>query len=285
MLTYREMMHTYAEVAGLPQAPDRAGARAVTPSLSSRWVGLVTPLPGGLARPLVESLVNEVVVHDHLGRPRSAIARRSRSGESLELALRRVGGRRRADPLVRRRSCPATHPPTPCPTDPDWSGGTVFIDEQTAEADAPADAVFAVVAGIGGDRGWFVADVLWTVRGMADKLVGGVGMRRGRRHPDQLRVGDALDFWRVEAVRAAPPAAPAGRDAAARRGVAGVARRGPRGRAGRCCASGRCSSPGACSAASTGTLVLPFHGLIFGQLARDIARRAAATEGSVGSAR
>ncbi len=63
--------------------------------------------------------------------------------------------------------------------------------------------MFATVTGIGGDRGWYVAPLLWGIRGWADKVLGGVGMRRGRRHPDQLWVGDALDFWRVEAIE--PP--------------------------------------------------------------------------------
>jgi hypothetical protein len=68
------------------------------------------------------------------------------------------------------------------------------------ETKAPPKAVFTAFSGIGGKRGWLYADWLWKIRGLMDRLVGGVGMRRGRRNPDMLRAGDALDFWRVEAV-------------------------------------------------------------------------------------
>src|SRR5690606_34838970 len=77
---------------------------------------------------------------------------------------------------------------------------SLLVDAQVAESGAPPAGAFATVSGIGGDRGWYVAPLLWRLRGAVDKLAGGVGMRRGRRHPDELRVGDALDFWRVEAV-------------------------------------------------------------------------------------
>ena len=281
VLTYREMMHTYAEVAGLRKrwiVP----VPVLSPSLSSRWVGLVTPLPGGLARPLVESLVNEVIVHDHsidLFDDHPAVSFR----ESLELALRRV-----EDVDVRTRwsdaSLPGQTPADPLPSDPDWSGGTVFIDEQTATADAPADAVFAVAAGIGGDRGWFVADLLWTLRGIADKLVGGPGMRRGRRHPDHLRVGDALDFWRVEAYE--PPRLLRLRAEMRLPGEAWmewvVEDEGP----GRSLLRQRALFvPRGLFGRLYWYAVLPFHGLIFGKLAADIARRAGSVEGSVGSGR
>ncbi len=196
MLTYREMMHTYAEVAGLRRRwiiP----VPVLSPRLSSKWVGLVTPLPGELAKPLVESLVNEVVVTDDghgLFRDRPPLSFR----EAVELALHRI-----EDVDVRTRwsdaSLPGRTPADPLPSDPDWSGGTVLTDVQEVTTDASPEDVFAVASGIGGDRGWFVADRLWTIRGWADKLVGGPGMRRGRRDPDRVRVGDAVDFWRVEA--------------------------------------------------------------------------------------
>jgi hypothetical protein len=83
--------------------------------------------------------------------------------------------------------------------DPEWAGGTIYEDRREMVTTAEAEQVFATVAGVGGTRGWYVANRLWHIRGLIDKLIGGVGMRRGRRHPDQLRVGDALDFFRVEA--------------------------------------------------------------------------------------
>ena len=196
VMTYREMMQTYADVAGLRRRVI-VPVPVLTPRLSSLWVGVVTPLPTDLAAPLVESLVNEVVVTEEsvdlfAGRDRISFRR------SIELALRRVESidvnTRWSDALL-----PGSTPADPLPSDPDWSGGTAFVDTQTASTDqADAAAVFAVAAGIGGERGWFVADALWTLRGAADKVFGGPGMRRGRRHPDHLRVGDALDFWRVE---------------------------------------------------------------------------------------
>jgi hypothetical protein len=82
------------------------------------------------------------------------------------------------------------------PGDPDWSGGTVFRDERKVIIDAPASATFRAVCRLGGEHGWY-ADWLWRIRGALDRLVGGPGLRRGRRDPDSLRYGDALDFWRV----------------------------------------------------------------------------------------
>jgi Protein of unknown function (DUF2867) len=167
----------------------------LSPRLSSLWIGLVTPLPVPLARTLVDSLVNEVVVRDDAictVVPRETLGYR----ESVRLALRRV-----ADLNVETRWSDAELTPAdPLPADPEWSGGNVVADEQCVEKTAAPAAVFTVLLGIGGKRGWFVANWLWQLRGVADRLVGGIGMRRGRRHPDTLRVGDTLDFWRVEAL-------------------------------------------------------------------------------------
>jgi uncharacterized protein YbjT (DUF2867 family) len=197
VLTYREMMQTYAEVAGLSKRRI-IGIPVLTPALSSRWVGLVTPLPAGLARPLVESLINEVVVTRPTV-PDGALPTPLTFRDAVELALERS-----ASLQVSTRWSDATlsghSPADPLPTDPDWAGGSILTDHQRARSAAPPHAVYATVAGIGGERGWYVTPLLWQVRGWADKLVGGVGMRRGRRHPDDLWVGDALDFWRVEAV-------------------------------------------------------------------------------------
>lgn len=197
VLTYRQMMDTFAEVEGLRR---RLIVRVpvLSPSLSSHWVGLVTPLPADLARPLIDSLVNEVVVHDDSIRDivdREPISYR----RAVELALHRLMdlevSTTWADAELRGRT-----PADPLPADPGWSGGTVLSDVQQVEVDAPPEDVFAVVQGIGGERGWLAGEWLWILRGGLDRLVGGVGLRRGRRHPDRLRVGDSLDFWRVEAL-------------------------------------------------------------------------------------
>lgn len=195
VVTYEEMMRTYAEVAGLRR---RLVLRVplLTPRLSSHWVGLVTPLPLGLARPLIDSLVNEVIVRDEALQqtmPHDPLPFR----EAVELAVRRV-----EDLAVTSRwsdaTLPGRTPADPLPTDRDWAGGTLLSDEQSATTTAAPEALYRVVSGIGGDRGWYVTDWLWGIRGTIDGLIGGVGMRRGRRHPDDLREGDALDFWRVE---------------------------------------------------------------------------------------
>jgi len=89
-------------------------------------------------------------------------------------------------------------PSDPLPTDPDWAGGSLYVDDRVRHSSAPPDALWRVVEGIGGDRGWYSWALAWRVRGWLDRAVGGVGLRRGRRDPDRLYVGDALDFWRVE---------------------------------------------------------------------------------------
>lgn len=196
VLTYREMMQTYAQVAGLAHRGILA-VPVLTPRLSSHWVGLVTPLPTGLAKPLVEGLANEVVVTQNpIGPvvPRETLQFRT----AIELALRRVAEQHVA---TRWTDAEGTRSPAdPAPSDPSWAGGLVLTDTREAYADAAPDEVFDVIEGIGGRHGWYVTRPLWEVRGVVDKLVGGIGMRRGRRDADRLRVGDALDFWRVEAV-------------------------------------------------------------------------------------
>src|SRR6185295_9791418 len=86
--------------------------------------------------------------------------------------------------------------------DPDWAGGTVFVDRRQIDVSASPSVVFRAISRLGGSTGWYGADWLWRLRGSFDRLVGGPGLRRGRRHPDRLTFGDALDFWRVTAVEA-----------------------------------------------------------------------------------
>jgi uncharacterized protein YbjT (DUF2867 family) len=196
VLTYREMMDRYAEVAGLRRRLV-IPVPLLTPRLSSHWVNLVTPLPYGLARPLVDSLINDVVVHPERDIRRYVDHRPLTMVESLERALVRVG-----DLEIRTSwmdSVPTDAPAFPMPQDPDWAGGTMYQNTQEISSDVDPAALFSVVSGVGGARGWYSANSLWALRGWFDKMVGGVGMRRGRRHPDELRVGDALDFFRVEA--------------------------------------------------------------------------------------
>lgn len=201
VLTYREMMDRYAAIAGLRRRLI-IPVPLLTPRLSSHWVNLVTPLPYGLARPLVDSLINDVVVHPERDIRRLVAHEPYTLDEAIERALAVVG-----DFEIRTSwmdSAPSNTAASPMPQDPDWAGATIYQDIQEVTSTASASDLFTAVSGIGGDRGWYVAGPLWTLRGWVDKLIGGVGMRRGRRHPDLLRVGDALDFFRVEAHE--PPA-------------------------------------------------------------------------------
>jgi uncharacterized protein YbjT (DUF2867 family) len=198
VLTYRDMMQRYAAVAGLPRRLI-VPVPVLTPWLSSHWVGLVTPVPSSIARPLVESLRNEVVaadhdIADHIPDPPDGLLGFE---QSVELALSRI---RDADVATRWSSATVPGAPSdPLPTDPRWTGGSLYVDRRTRPVDASPQDLWRVIEGIGGERGWYSFPLAWRVRGIADRLVGGVGLRRGRLHPDRVHVGDVVDFWRVEA--------------------------------------------------------------------------------------
>ncbi|MGY1826730.1 SDR family oxidoreductase [Blastococcus sp. SYSU DS0541] len=197
VMDYAAMMRRYARVAGLP--PRRIlPLPVVTPSLSSHWVGVVTPVPASIARPLVESLRTAVVCTEHdIARyvpdpPEGLLG----FDDAVRLAIQRI---RDSDVATRWASASVPGAPSdPLPTDPDWAGGSLYVDERERTTTAPVEAVWRVVEGIGGDTGWYSWPLAWRVRGWLDRAVGGVGLRRGRRNPDRLFVGDALDFWRVE---------------------------------------------------------------------------------------
>ncbi|MFF9814974.1 SDR family oxidoreductase [Streptomyces sp. NPDC014006] len=199
VLTYLEMMQRYAAVAGLPRRLI-VPVPVLTPGLSSQWVGLVTPVPASIARPLTESLRHEVVCRERdieqyvpcpPGHPLGF-------DRSVALALQRV---RDAQVSTRWSSASVPGAPSdPLPTDPDWAGGSLYTDVREREADVAPDALWRVIEGIGGENGWYSFPLAWAVRGWLDRLVGGVGLRRGRRDARRLRVGDSLDFWRVEEI-------------------------------------------------------------------------------------
>ena len=195
VVTYAEMMQTYAEVAGLPRRII-VPVPLLSPRLSSRWVGLVTPLPARIAVPLIDSLRHEVVMTNHdidTLVPHQPLTFR----ESLELALRHT----RAEAIDTRWSDAGFASADAIPGDPEWAGGSVFEDHQTVESQASPEALYQAFARIGGDNGYYVVDWAWSLRGLADKLIGGPGLRRGRRHPVDLRPGESLDFWRVVEVQ------------------------------------------------------------------------------------
>lgn len=200
VLTYEEMMHCYARVAKLRK---RVIVRvpALSPRLSAHWIGVVTPVPNSVARPLVDSLKNTVVCHEHdiaqyVPDPPEGLLGIDRA---IELALARVRELR----VPTRWSSAATRgaPSDPLPSDPDWAGGSLYVDERERVVQASPESLWRVLEGIGGDRGWYSFPLGWRVRGWLDRWSGGPGLRRGRRDPDDLFVGDALDWWRVEEVK------------------------------------------------------------------------------------
>ena len=200
VLTYRDMMQRYAAVAGLTRRVI-IPVNVLTPRLSSHWVGVVTPVPNSLARPLVESLVHEVVVKDrdiarYVPDPPEGLLGFDRS---VELALQKV---RDADVATRWSSASTPGAPSdPLPSDPDWAGGSLYVDERSSPVAATPASLWSVIAGIGGVNGWYSWALAWRVRGWLDVVSGGPGLRRGRRLPHAVQVGDAVDWWRVEDVQ------------------------------------------------------------------------------------
>jgi hypothetical protein len=200
VLTYRDMMQRYAKAAGLTRR-FILPVNVLTPRLSSHWVGVVTPVPNSLARPLVESLVHEVVVKDrditrYLPDPPEGLLG---FDLAVELALKRIGD---ADVATRWSSASTPGAPSdPLPSDPEWAGGSLYVDERSSPVAASRSSLWRVIAGIGGVNGWYSWALAWRVRGWLDVVSGGPGLRRGRRLPDRVRVGDAVDWWRVEDVQ------------------------------------------------------------------------------------
>jgi uncharacterized protein YbjT (DUF2867 family)/uncharacterized protein YndB with AHSA1/START domain len=204
VITYGELFRTYARAAHI-RAPLIVPLPLLTPALSAFWVNLITPVPAHLIRPLIEGLKNEVVCHDRrildlvpqeLLSCHDAIAQAlSEAGQGPAPSCCFDAGQACApDFLTSRTSCPAEWTKA---GDAPFAGGTLFTADYAATLDAPVERVWDAVTRIGGDTGWYAGDILWRIRGLADKLVGGPGHMRGRRDPEQLGPGDALDFWRV----------------------------------------------------------------------------------------
>lgn len=198
VLTYLDMLRRYAAVAGLRRRVILV-VPVLTPWLSAQWVNLVTPVPRAIAVPLVESLVHEVVCRDHtvaevIPDPPGGLTSYDRA---IALALARV---RQAEVPTRWSDATPGEPSEPMPLDPAWSGGSVYTDVRQARTSADPRVLWDVVEAVGGETGWYSFPLAWSVRGWLDRLSGGVGLRRGRRDPHRLRVGEALDWWRVERV-------------------------------------------------------------------------------------
>ena len=197
VFTYVEMMQRYAKVAGLRRRII-IPVPVLTPKSSAHWVNVVTPVPRSIAAPLIESVIHEVVTDEHdladqVGEPPWGPTGYE---QAVSLALERI---KRGEVTTRwSNASTAGAPSDPLPSDPDWTGGSIYLDRRELACDAGPGLLWEVVEGIGGDRGWYSFPLAWSVRGWMDRLVGGVGLRRGRRNPNRLFVGEALDFWRVE---------------------------------------------------------------------------------------
>jgi uncharacterized protein YbjT (DUF2867 family) len=194
VLTYADMMLGYAQVRGLRRL--LLPVPVLSPGLSSHWVHWMTPVSSAIARPLVEGLRNELVVREPVARTLFPQIQPLDYATAVTLALARIEKGEVetiwSDALA---SSQGDLPPVYLTQEQG-----MLIERRQKTVNATPAHVYRVFAGIGGKRGWPSFNWLWGLRGLLDRLVGGVGMRRGRRHPDELREGDALDFWRVETV-------------------------------------------------------------------------------------
>ncbi len=191
-VSYRDLMREYARLRGLRRAMIRVPV--LSPRLSSLWLGLVTPVYAQVGRELIEGVRNPTVVEDDRARrdfglrPRGVreVLRRALVHEDLGFAATRW-----SDALSAQR-------------EPKQWGGARFgsrrVDSRAAWVHLLPDQAFLPIARIGGKAGWYYGNLLWRLRGLLDLAVGGPGLRRGRPDPEHLRVGETLDFWRVEAI-------------------------------------------------------------------------------------
>ena len=190
-VSYRDIMKEYARQRGLHRV--MIPIPVLTPRLSSLWLGLVTPVYARIGRKLIDSIRNATVVKDPSAltlfaiRPKGLREMITRAmHEDNEFAVTRWSDALSSTGLERS-----------------WGGvrlGNRLVDSRTVEVAVPAEEAFRPIRRIGGATGWYYGNGMWRLRGFVDTLVGGVGLRRGRRDPDSVRVGDTLDFWRVEAI-------------------------------------------------------------------------------------
>jgi uncharacterized protein YbjT (DUF2867 family) len=194
VLTYGEMMLQYAQVRGLQRI--LLPVPVLSPRLSSYWIHWVTPIPSSIARPLVEGLRNEVIItNDNAGRLFPGI-----KPLGYKTAVRQALDNLEASTVETTwNDALVTSQGDVVPIVLTTHEG-MMIEKRERLVRASAATVFSTVTALGGARGWPYFNMAWRLRGIVDRLVGGVGFRRGRRHPQELRPGDVLDFWRVESV-------------------------------------------------------------------------------------
>lgn len=196
VLTYAGMMNEYATEAGLPRRLILA-LPVPAPRLAGVWVALVTPIPLSMSVPLVQSLQHDAVSAEHdiddvISQPDGGLTS-YRTAVALALGKERDG-------QVETTWAAAGADADPLPSDPEWAGHKVYTDERTFHGDVAPRHVWTVIEGIGGRNGWYSLPLAWRVRGWLDKLTGGAGLLRGRRHPGNLAAGEAVDWWRVERI-------------------------------------------------------------------------------------
>ncbi len=196
ILSYREMILRYAHLRGLRRYV--LSFPVPKPELSSRWVDWFTPIPYRIAQPLVESLQTEVVVRSDRALQTFSV-RPTGYDKAVGRALARM-----AEDNVETTWASSLSSFTRDQPEADVLGAHegMLLDRRRRHVNATPERVFEVICTLGGEEGWPAGNALWQLRGLMDRMVGGVGMRRGRRHPRELRVGDHVDFWRVEAFEA-----------------------------------------------------------------------------------
>jgi uncharacterized protein YbjT (DUF2867 family) len=198
ILTYRDLLDIYAEEAHLSKRLI-IPVPVLTPTLSALWIHLISPVPASIAQPLTEGLTSDAVCTEN--RIQSIIPQKLLScREAIRLALERV--KQEKVDTCWMDAGDLLEPEWAHCGDAEWAGGTIMNCGYRARIEATVDEVWQPVSQIGGKTGWYFGNFLWRLRGIMDRLVGGVGLRRGRRHPTEIGVGDALDFWRVLEVNA-----------------------------------------------------------------------------------
>ncbi len=193
VLTYRDLLDIYAEEAGLRKRLI-IPVPVLTPTLSALWIHLISPVPTSIALPLTEGLTSDAVCTEN--RIQEIIPQQLLScREAIRIALDRI--KQEQVDTCWMDAGDLLEPEWAHCGDADWAGGTIMNCGYRARIKATVDEVWRPVSRIGGQTGWYFGDFLWHLRGIMDRLAGGVGLRRGRRHPTEIGVGDALDFWRV----------------------------------------------------------------------------------------
>ena len=192
VLPFRGMMEIFAEVRGLKRII--IPVPVLTPLLSGLWVGLITPIPNSLAVPLVKGIIHPVLADTTKAQQNFPEIEPLEYREAVTLALKKINAK---DVETRWSGAIAEDEKTYKLTDSEG----FFKEIRTVTTEASPEAVYKSFTSIGGDKGWLTWNWAWKLRGLMDKLVGGPGLSRGRRDPQDLRVGEELDFWRVEDLR------------------------------------------------------------------------------------